>query len=106
MPLFPGSSSHWIGFAAILIVILLVLSVTRKRDESLSGGREQSARDRADPQYWKGGVFYFNPDDPSLFVKKRYGFGWTLNFGRRISWLILAVPVLTALFGEYLSSRR
>jgi uncharacterized membrane protein len=32
-------------------------------------------------QHWLGGLIYSNPDDPNLFVPKRFGFGWTLNFG-------------------------
>jgi uncharacterized membrane protein len=36
--------------------------------------------DRTPDECWKLGVFYFNPDDPVLFVEKRFGIGWTLNF--------------------------
>jgi uncharacterized membrane protein len=37
----------------------------------------------ADNRFWKLGVFYVNPDDPSWLVEKRFGFGYTLNFGNR-----------------------
>lgn len=37
---------------------------------------------------WKVGVFYVNRDDPSIMVPKRFGIGWTLNFGNWRSWLI------------------
>ena len=30
---------------------------------------------------WKLGMFYFNPSDPSILVERRFGFGWTLNYG-------------------------
>ena len=30
---------------------------------------------------WKLGMFYFNPRDPSIIVEKRFGVGWTINFG-------------------------
>src|SRR5579884_326149 len=36
---------------------------------------------RDDDRYWYNGIFYNNPDDPALFVPKRFGLGWTLNFG-------------------------
>lgn len=39
--------------------------------------------------YWHAGVFYCNPEDPAIFVQKRIGFGYTFNFGNRLSWLIL-----------------
>jgi uncharacterized membrane protein len=43
---------------------------------------------------WKWGIFYVNPDDRAVFVKKRYGFGYTLNFGNNWSWAVVAVIVL------------
>ena len=36
-----------------------------------------------DDRYWKLGAFYVNPQDPSLFVERRFGVGWTMNFGNR-----------------------
>ncbi len=38
---------------------------------------------------WSGGVWYYNPRDPALFVEKRIGLGYTLNFGNRWSWVLL-----------------
>lgn len=32
-------------------------------------------------EYWKAGMFYYNRNDPALFVPKRFGIGTTLNFG-------------------------
>jgi uncharacterized membrane protein len=43
---------------------------------------------------WKGGLFYYNPDDPAIMVEKRFGIGWTLNFGNKWSWIIL-ISILT-----------
>lgn len=40
---------------------------------------------------WKAGIIYYNPADPALLVEKRMGWGWTLNFGHKTSWLIVAV---------------
>ncbi|HEX2972943.1 MAG TPA: DUF5808 domain-containing protein [Tepidisphaeraceae bacterium] len=39
--------------------------------------------------YWRWGVFYVNPDDPAIWVQKRFGFGYTLNMANPRSWLIL-----------------
>ena len=51
-----------------------------------------------DDSYWKLGMFYYNPHDPSIFVEKRYGIGWTINFGRpagiAIIILIIAASIL------------
>ena len=35
-----------------------------------------------------------NAEDPALWVPKRLGLGWTLNFAHRRSWLILALLLL------------
>lgn len=43
--------------------------------------------------HWKLGSFYVNPDDPSIFVPKRFGVGWTTNFGRPATWLLIALFV-------------
>ena len=42
---------------------------------------------------WKLGMFYYNPDDPALMVEKRFGIGYTLNFGNRLSWAFLALLI-------------
>jgi len=42
---------------------------------------------------WKG-WFYSNPNDPALLVPKRYGVGFTLNFGNPWSWAVLALIIL------------
>ena len=43
---------------------------------------------------WKWVLFYYDPADPRVMVPKRIPiFGWTINFGQKISWLIIA-PIL------------
>ena len=49
---------------------------------------------RDDDRFWKGGMLYFNPDDPSLLVEKRFGVGWTINFARPTAWVVLGAVVL------------
>ena len=44
--------------------------------------------------YWKWGIFYNNPKDPSVWVEKRTGLGWTVNFAHRVSYLIIGLIVL------------
>ena len=38
---------------------------------------------------WKAGIFYWNKDDASLFLPKRFGVGWTMNWARPAAWLIV-----------------
>jgi hypothetical protein len=50
---------------------------------------------RRPPDQAYRGIFYFNPDDPALLVPKRFGIGYTLNFGNPWSWAVLALIILT-----------
>jgi uncharacterized membrane protein len=45
--------------------------------------------------YWKLGRFYYNPADKSVFVPKRWGRGWTINFGNPIG-VILYIAIIAA----------
>jgi hypothetical protein len=44
--------------------------------------------DRTPDACWKLGLIYYNPDDPAVLVEKRFGLGWTLNFGNPRSWVV------------------
>jgi uncharacterized membrane protein len=39
------------------------------------------------------GFFYTNKDDANIFVPREFSFGYTLNFGHPISWLIVAAII-------------
>lgn len=55
-----------------------------------------------DDPYWKFGVFYVNKNDPSIFVEKRFGIGWTINFGHPVGYLILFGPLVLILAISFL----
>lgn len=85
--------------AILLITSAIVLSlkvgqggsrVNIKRDSDVHG----VVVNRDDDRYWKYGVIYVNRDDPALFLEKRAGIGWTLNFGRPVTWIIIIGFVL------------
>lgn len=38
-------------------------------------------------KHWKLGVFYWNPENPSHVVPKRFGTGYTFNFAARLAWV-------------------
>jgi len=77
----------------LLIAIVLVLFWHPQRSRTKASTRADRPRTgaifRDDDRYWYGGVFYNNPDDPDLFVPKRFGLGWTMNFGHPQSKLVL-----------------
>ncbi len=99
---------------ALLIAGILVLFWHPQRSRARTGTwvdrQHANAVFRDDDRYWSAGIFYNNPDDPALFVPKRFGLGWTLNFGHpqarpflitiMVMILILALlPLLVPLFG-------
>lgn len=45
----------------------------------------------ADNAHWVLGMFYVNRDDPSFMVEKRFGIGYTLNFGNPKAVALLVV---------------
>lgn len=55
-----------------------------------------------DPTNYKWGIFYFNPDDQRIMVPKRSkSMGWTLNFARIYSYIILIlIFALAAALGK------
>jgi uncharacterized membrane protein len=48
-------------------------------------------------QCWKLGIFYFNPADAAIFVEKRFGIGYTINFANRVTWLFGGLILLFSL---------
>lgn len=62
----------------------------------------EGIRDLDEDQYWKGGLFYFNKNDPSIFVEKRFGVGWTLNFANPKGYLLVFGPLVVILVLSYL----
>ncbi|MGN0078747.1 MAG: DUF1648 domain-containing protein [Coriobacteriales bacterium] len=81
-----------LGIAAIVLVGAIAISVVYGQAGSrlFSRMQDQDILLCDDDRYWKLGVFYVNPDDPSLFLPQRFGVGWTCNFGRKGTWLIIA----------------
>ena len=53
--------------------------------------------DRTPDAYWKLGIFYFNPDDSAIFVEKRFGLGYSLNFARPTAWIIVGLLFMAPL---------
>ena len=51
----------------------------------------------ADNRHWVLGVFYVNRDDPSLMVERRFGFGYTVNFGNPKALLFFGLFVTAVL---------
>lgn len=75
---------------AFIVLFAVILSFTTGQGGSRIGGASSSnGQPVKDDKHWKLGSIYYNPQDPSIFVEKRVGIGWTINFGHPAGGLIL-----------------
>jgi hypothetical protein len=82
----------WLMVGAVLAVTAGFLwPIVRISQEPGSGS------DGTPDECWKLGQIYYNPNDPALMVEKRFGVGYTINFGNRASWLLVGLLVLILL---------
>ncbi|MDO3680933.1 DUF1648 domain-containing protein [Paenibacillus ehimensis] len=83
--------------ALTLILVLAVSFITGQGGSRLGGssatGEKPVLGAADDDKYWKLGAFYYNPDDPSLFIEKRVGIGWTINAARPLAWVVMLAPL-------------
>jgi len=91
-----------IVFSAIYLSLKLGQSGAKIR-VNIEEEEEQKAEDYDDDKYWKSGIFYYNPDDPAIFVEKRIGVGWTMNFANPVAIIIsiglIAIIVISIVMG-------
>jgi len=83
-----------LGFVVVVVVVVMRYGQggTRLAGAAASAaGGAAPVGDRTPDKYWKLGLFYVNRDDPAVFVEKRFGVGYTLNFGHPGIWIALAV---------------
>lgn len=101
----------WVVLGGVVVILggALWLGVTTGQGGSRLGGNSQNATDRMDDRYWKLGGIYANRSDPSIFVERRFGLGWTLNVGNPRALLVLlfviALPVAFAVFAFVIAGR-
>lgn len=91
--------------SAILTVVLMNAGQMGSRLDVHVTESPTGVVNRNDDKYWIGGALYYNKEDKSILVGKRFGVGWTFNFGHPVTWVILAaivaVPILTALLSTH-----
>ena len=65
--------------------------------------RQEVHGDATPDHAWKvGGLLYFNPRDPAIWVENRVGFGYTLNMGNSRAWLLIAGMMLAPMIAARL----
>jgi uncharacterized membrane protein len=92
----------------ITVVILICTIVFTFKVERLNrelDGKEQESQEISTfdaDSHWKGGLIYFNKNDPSIFVEKRFGIGWTMNFANPIGYVVVFIPLLIILLLSFI----
>jgi uncharacterized membrane protein len=89
-----------IGFAPLVLAVAATILLVRFGQNGSSAPAAVDAPpigDRTPDRYWRLGIFYINPDDPAILVEKRFGLGYTFNFGHVVSWLVVCVPLVITL---------
>lgn len=97
-----GTVTRW---APLVIVIPVLASVAaavtvlaRNNRDRGENGEDTGLTHRDDDRHWRGGLIYINREDPALLVPRRFGLGWTLNFGDpRAAMLLAGVAALIGL---------
>lgn len=94
----PSIAPFLLGTFTFVLVLYLVLIHTGQGGANLAKAGNGSAifaavspvGERTPDECWRAGMFYVNPKDPALLVEKRFGIGYTLNFGRPAAWFLAA----------------
>ncbi|MBY0123022.1 DUF1648 domain-containing protein [Bacillus sp. S/N-304-OC-R1] len=86
----------------VFILIILICSVifavkVGRAGEKIDNEYGDGISDLDEDQYWIGGMIYFNKNDPSIFVEKRFGIGWTINFANPLGYILMFVPIVIIL---------
>lgn len=93
----------------ILFLLLVLGSVLvyawKKRKLRVNYGDNVASEvtDVDEDRYWKGGLMYVNRQDPSVFVEKRFGVGWTMNFANPRGYIVIGLPLLILLLISFFS---
>lgn len=74
-------------FVALVTIISLVIGQSGAR---LFADTTPAGMARDDDEHWLLGTIYCNRNDPSIFVPKRFGIGWTSNIARWETWALVA----------------
>jgi uncharacterized membrane protein len=102
-----GTVASWgplVVVVPILAVVVLAVVVLARSNRARNGGEQDTGlTHRDDDKYWRGGLFYTNREDRALLVPRRFGLGWTLNFGNPQTAILLAGVV--ALVGLLIALR-
>jgi uncharacterized membrane protein len=108
IPAFGNTLSGWAWFMPLPLMLcnfgaaIWMFRVGQGGQRTVAPAARREVHGDATPDdAWKvGGLFYFNPRDPAIWVENRIGPGYGLNMGNPRAWLLIAsmmlVPMIAA----------
>lgn len=98
-----------IGISGLIVIAAIMLAFATGQGGSRVKVEKKDKNgdviDRDDDRYWKLGQFYVNRRDPSMFLEKRFGVGWTVNFAHPFVWILfIGLIVVSAGIPLFLST--
>ena len=95
-----GTAGLGVGIVAIAFCIAMFVASFATGQSGARLASELRTNDhvvRDDDRFWKLGMFYFCPEDPSIIVPKRFGMGWTINHARPAAWALIGALIVTTI---------
>ncbi|GGD22636.1 DUF1648 domain-containing protein [Pontibacillus salipaludis] len=92
----------FLTLAGAVVFAIKVGKVDSDLDEVVVTDQDDKVEEYDEDRYWIGGMIYFNKQDPSVLVEKRFGIGMTVNFARPMAYMVLVVPILLILLLSFL----
>ena len=89
-----SSVNPYILWPATILIILVCIYQTYIYYKSPNKSKNASYSIEDDDSFWILGFIYNNPNDPSLFVNKRFGAGWTVNIGTTKGKVFFVLPFI------------
>lgn len=102
--LFGSEEPGWLLVAVIILYLVFAMGGSLYLTFKYGQAGEKLLQDDqyyVDPEEdekWVLGMFYYNKEDPSIFVEKRFGVGTTINIGNRKAWFFIGGLILFMIF--------
>lgn len=95
-----GSEISVVPILVGLLIMTLIIGRSPKHEDLYANDPEtfdsksnnnEKVMNRDDDKLWKFGSIYYNRSDPSFFIPKRFGVGYTINMGNPFSWILTVI---------------
>ena len=94
----PGLLGIVFALCGVMVLFMLASLIWILKAQGQGGARRESPTvdspltgGLADNAHWVLGMFYVDRNDPSIMVEKRFGVGYSLNYGNRSALAIVGI---------------